>query len=321
MPPPPPAKASTATAHGATLLNGKNTTAGTTAAAARVAQERRRPSVPSSAPPRPVEAPAREAEEENARRRGRTFQRRVLQPSKSATSDAKTEQVPRPLPLPSRTPATVLPGAAAKTTAVTSTSTNRVQPVPSPQPQALPASIFDDVPVQASLEYLTRPHRSWDSAVRIRERAGRRQQRESARRAWRGSSSLSTSVASSASVSCASVNRAMSPSSLSVRSAPPTFGHAHASVSPGGTQGSGTRRRGRFGVLPSLQPDPGGLAVGGSSLSVSLAPSALPRLRPVSPGQTSSPATRNPFVLAPAERRGANTPALAKVREFSFTMQ
>ncbi|RNF10295.1 hypothetical protein TraAM80_01638 [Trypanosoma rangeli] len=321
MPLPPP-RTSVTTTHDATSLKGKNTTAGTTTTAAvGVVQDGGRLSVFSSTSPRPVEAPARE-EEENARRKGRAIQRKILRPLKSAMPEVKTEKVPRPLPLPPRTSETMTPGAASKTASVTSASRNSVQSVPLPQPQALPPSIFDDAPVQASLEYLTRPHRSWDSAVKIRERRGRRQERGTARRAWRSSSSLSNSLASSASVLCASSNRMVSHSSLSVHSAPPMLSHPHASVSPGNTPGGGTLRRGRFGVPLNLQPSPEGLAVDGSSLSLSFASSTMSHLKPLPQDQAFFPTTRsNTLGNASAQGRGANTPALGRVREFTFTMQ
>ncbi|ESL08634.1 hypothetical protein TRSC58_03660 [Trypanosoma rangeli SC58] len=321
MPLPPP-RAPVTTAHDATSLNGKNTTAGTTTTAAvGVMQDGGRLSVFSSTSLRPVEASARE-EEENARRKGRAIQRRILRPLKSAMSEAKIEKVPRPLPLTPCTPETTTPGPVSKTAAVTNTSTNSLQSVPLPQPQALPPSIFDDAPVQASLEYLTRPHRSWDSAVKIRERRGRRQERETARRVWRSSSSLSNSVASSASVLCASSNRTVSHSTLSVCSAPSMLSHPHASVSPGKTPGGATLRRGRLGLPLNLQPNPEGLAVGGSSLSVSLASSTMSHLKPLPHGQTFSPTTRsNTLGNASAEGRGTNTPALGRVRQFTFTMR
>ncbi|EKF26858.1 hypothetical protein MOQ_009434, partial [Trypanosoma cruzi marinkellei] len=320
-PPPPLTRTSTDMTRDITYVQGNENTAETMAMM--VVDDRRHPLVSSRTPPPSVGSSSREKAEgegENARRKGRAIQRKILpQPSKLSTPLPTTAKGPFPLPLPPRTAATKS-GVSSNKIAVTNTSKNKVQPASSRQTQEPPPSIFDDAPVQASLEYLTRPHRSWDSAVRIWERRGRRQEREKNRRTW-GNSGLSNSVASSTRLSCAASNKAASSSSVSICSAPPTFGRLQTPMSPGNSSGSGVLRRGRFGLLPSLQADPEGLAVGGSRLSPPVHLSTMSRLKPLPQGSVSSPATTNTFGVSDSERQGVRTPLFGKVREFTFTMQ
>ncbi|EAN86966.1 hypothetical protein C3747_21g155 [Trypanosoma cruzi] len=320
MPTTPPTRTSTDTTHDITRIQGKDNTGETMALM--VIDDRRHPLVSSRTPPQSVGSSSREKAEgeENARCKGRAIQRKILpQPSKLPTPLPTPAKGPFPLPLPPRTAATK-PGASSSKIAVTSTSKNKVQPASSRQTQELPPSIFDDAPVQASLEYLTRPHRSWDSAFRIWERRGRRQESEKNRRTW-SNSGLSNSVAGSTRLSCASSNKAASSSSISICSAPPTVGRLRTQMSSGNSPGCGVLRRGRFGLLPSLQADPEGLAVGGSRLSPPAHFSTMSRFKPLPQGGAFSPATTNKFGISDSERRGVSTPLLGKVREFTFTMQ
>ncbi|KEG09238.1 hypothetical protein DQ04_05561020 [Trypanosoma grayi] len=265
----------------------------------------------------------------DARHTGRAIQRTIVGPSSSKKPKPLATGHPHPLPMPPRAHAapTVLPegslaAAAAlattaattvartKTTVVTRTSTNKAKPV-SPPPSE--PSALDDAPVEASLEYLTRPHRSWDSAVRVREMWRRRTQEHYRAAASR---STSTSLASSMRSSTAFSASSSSVSGFTVRSAPPTVGRLRAPSSGGG---GGTLRRARFGALPSRPPESEGLAVGGSRLPLPLAPPS--RLKPLPLSRASvSPATDSSG-LTQSDGRGVSASSFGEPRVFAFSMQ
>ncbi|ORC89151.1 uncharacterized protein TM35_000131550 [Trypanosoma theileri] len=195
--------------------------------------------------------------------------------------------------------------------------------------ESVEPSIFDEAPVEASLEYLTRPHRSWDSAVRTRELRMRKIQEQCRVATSRyASSSLSSSMQFSATTSPTS-DRSLS--RLSFNSAPPTFGRAIAmSPSLGSSINSGVLRRGRLGMLPNIRTEAEveGLSVGGNRLigvSPQIAgvgfPTAPPaRQRPLPLGQTTS--SLSVGSSTPSESRGNKGTGLrGGIREFAFSMR
>ncbi|KAH9593400.1 hypothetical protein LSM04_003313 [Trypanosoma melophagium] len=255
-----------------------------------------------------------------------------------------------------------------KGTLVTSTSTNRTRLVqgkvksttttPSPTSSSLLSttppttgavtvsetpSIFDEAPVEASLEYLTRPHRSWDSAVRTRELRMRKVQEQ-----YRASTSRLTSTSSS--LNSTQISTTTSPASerslsrISFNSAPPTFGRAIAMSRALGSRtgtSSGVIRRGRLGMLPNNRTETEGLHVGGSRLlgqaalttGVGFPTPLFTRQRPLPLGQTTSSLSVGSSVQTEGRGGGSdsnnhNSNSNSKgavvrggMREFAFSMQ
>lgn len=129
----------------------------------------------------------------------------------------------------------------------TVTSTKRATGAASPRLET--TSFLDSAPVEMCLEYLTRPHTSWDSAVRTMERQRERiQTHQNSIYARSVASSRCASFASTASTAASVLESTMG----SVASAPAGFPR---SSSNGSKTCVGTLRRGRLqDARPHLQP-------------------------------------------------------------------
>nr|CCC92103.1 conserved hypothetical protein [Trypanosoma congolense IL3000] len=171
-------------------------------------------------------------------------------------------------------------------------------------PKENTSSLLDNMPIEACLEYLTRPHRSWDSATRIREL--QKQRAENSNRAARRRSSMNSLSASLQFSDTSSV------ANLSVHSAPAGFGRLGSNPSRTDSKG-GVIRRARFGSLPSAKPELDGLMVGGTSFAVGRPPS---RLQPLSSsGEVRSLTAESDSSLA------RNTRLRMSPQSFSFSMR
>lgn len=173
-------------------------------------------------------------------------------------------------------------------------------------PPAPASSFLDDMPVEACLEYLTRPHRSWESATRIRELQKQRAENSSrAARRRSASNSLSSSMQFSASSSVGN---------MSAHSAPPAFGRFGTGSTRAESRG-GIVPRARFGALPGAKPEPEGLMVGGTSVVVSGGQLPLRLQPPLSFGECRS-ATAGSVGFRPHGERCGGGP-----QGFSFSMK
>ncbi|KAG8349147.1 hypothetical protein ERJ75_001235900 [Trypanosoma vivax] len=181
---------------------------------------------------------------------------------------------------------------------------------------AVTSSFLDDVPLETCLEYLTRPHRSWDSAIRIRELY--RQRTEEHRRA------VLSRTASVTEDRSARLSPASSASNFSIRSAPTTVGQTELKPLRTGRLESrgGVLRQGRFGAPPGTKPEPEGLSVGGLALPASAVRPAS-RLFPLSSksNDQSHLAGAVSTQRLPAEAAGKSTTPSRVLHDFSFSMR